>query len=98
MRMERMERTVVTRYHQNRQVAWREIEEQSVLIDPTTGTVFVLNGTGSRIWSYLEEPLPRRDIVRRISSEHRQDEQVVYRDVSRFLEALMTRGLIEVQE
>ena len=92
-----MERTVVTRYQQNRRVAWRDIEGESVLVDPTTGTVFVLNGTGSRIWSYLEEPLPRRDIVRRISSEHRQEERVVSRDVSRFLEALIARGLIEAQ-
>ena len=87
----------MTRYQQNRRIAWRDIEGESVLIDPKTGTVFVLNGTGSRIWSCLEEPLPRKDLVQRISNEHGQEERVVSEDVSRFLEALKARGLIEVQ-
>ena len=45
-----------TRFRQETRVAWRSIDGESVLIDPTSGTVFVLNRVGSQVWALLEEP------------------------------------------
>ena len=83
------------RYRQNRSIAWRDIEGEAVLIEPSDGTVIVLNGVGCRVWSLLEEPRSSTDITRRIADEYQQNEDDVSTDVSRFLLDLDRRGLVE---
>ncbi len=83
-------------YRQRREIAWRDIKGEAVLLDSREGVVFVLNGVGSRIWSLIEEPREQAEISRLIAGEYRLAEAAVVQDVSRFLQALKERGLVEV--
>ena len=83
-------------YRQRQQIAWRDIKGEAVLLDSREGVVFVLNGVGSRIWSLIEEPKEQAEISRLIAGEYRLAEAAVVQDVSRFLQALKERGLVEV--
>lgn len=85
----------MTRYRQNQEIAWRDIEGEAVLIDPADGVVFVLNQVGCRVWSELEEPSSSREIARRIAAEYHEDEERVRKDVLPFLEALSRSQLVE---
>ena len=81
-------------YTQNRSIAWRDLEGESVLIDPSCGTVFVLNALGSRIWRALETPNCEEGIVREIEETCSEVPAKVSDDVAQFLSALRERGLI----
>ena len=83
-------------YRQKQEIAWRDIQGEAVLLSPAEGIVFVLNDVGSRIWSLLEEPQPPAELTRRIAQTYRMAEDKVAGDVTRFLEELQERGLIEV--
>ena len=84
------------RLRQNLQVAWRAIDGESVLIDPTTGTVFVLNGVGSRVWSLLEEPRTQDELTDTIAAEHELPADAIAPDIDAFVASLDERRLIEV--
>ena len=82
------------RYAQNRQIAWRAIEEEAVLIDPADGTVFVLNGVGLRIWALLEEALSSAEISSELAVEFPSETDRLDDDISGFLSDLIERELI----
>ena len=81
-------------YAQNRSIAWRDLEGESVLIDPSCGTVFVLNELGSRIWRALESPTDEASIVETIEETCSDVPPSVADEVAIFLSALRERGLI----
>ncbi len=82
-------------YQQRTTIAWREIEGQAVLIDPGTGTVFVLNGVGSSVWEIIEQPHSIDEIKRSIGEEYDTERQLDP-DIREFLETLEARKLVEV--
>jgi len=82
-------------YRQNPSVAWRAIDGEAVLIDPSNGTVFVLNRLGARIWELLEEPRAADDLARTLESEHPEERVRIAEDVESFLGALFERTLVE---
>jgi hypothetical protein len=82
-------------YRQNPAVAWRAIDGEAVLIDPSNGTVFVLNRLGARIWALLEEPRGEEELAGALSREHPGEGVRIAEDVSKFLGALSERALVE---
>ncbi len=84
-------------YRQNTAIAWREIDGEAVLIDPSTGTVFVLNRVGARIWDLLSEPRTQFELVGCIASENDLGVESVENDVAQFIAALDARALIGVE-
>ncbi len=86
----------MNRYRQRREIAWRDIKGEAVLLDSREGVVFVLNGVGSRIWSLIDEPKEQAEISRLIAREYRLAEAAVVEDVIQFLQTLKERGLVEV--
>lgn len=82
-------------YRQNPSVAWRAIDGEAVLIDPATGTVFVLNRLGARIWGLLEEPRGEDELARALAAEHPAETARIAADVAAFLGSLADRSLVE---
>jgi hypothetical protein len=74
-----------------------QIEEESgYLFDETTGYVYELNETGSRIWLMVKMGLTYDEIVERISQEYEVDRSMLERDVKEFLDKLIKYGVVEV--
>ncbi len=86
------------RIRQNHTIAWRDLEGESVLIDPSSGTVFVLNEVGSRIWQLLESPTTPTALEEQVAADHQRPTAHVREDVAEFLDALSNRRLIESVE
>ena len=86
------------RIRQNHNIAWRDLEGESVLIDPTSGTVFVLNEVGSRIWKLLESPTTANELEQKVAADHDHPAELVRKDVAEFLDTLSHRRLIESVE
>lgn len=80
---------------QDPRVAWRSIDGEAVLIDPSNGTVFVLNRLGARIWELLEEPRTTEDLVASVDLDVAPPEETVAADIATFLAALAERRLVE---
>lgn len=50
---------------------------------------------GSRIWSFLDGTHDIADIVSTISNEYQEDEEIVKRDVTEYLDDLRKLNLLE---
>jgi hypothetical protein len=70
--------------------------ESGYLFDETTGYVYELNETGSRIWLMVKMGLTYDEIVERISQEYEVDRSMLERDVKEFLDKLIKYGVVEV--
>ena len=81
-------------FRQNPSIAWRAIDGEAVLIDPSTGTVFVLNRLGARIWERLEEPQGEDELARSLAEEHPEESHSIAEDLRRFLGSLAERSLL----
>ena len=77
---------------------FRRLDDETVIINPTSREVHVLNGTGSRLWDLLEAPHTVPELVRTIVREGELDvgEETVTHDVISFLDELVHKGLLLV--
>lgn len=83
----------MNRFRQNPAIAWRKIDKQSVLLDPGTGTVFVLNDLGARIWELLEETSDPAEVTQAVLEEVPGLPGRLQEDVDGFLASLVDRDL-----
>ncbi len=72
------------------------IPGETVILDPTSGRYFGLDGVGSRVWDMLQEPTTVAAIVAAITSEFDVDEATCERDLRALLEDLEAKGLVAV--
>jgi hypothetical protein len=73
-----------------------EIEDEKVMMDIDQGRYYGLNGTGTRIWPLLAEPVLIRDLCDRLAAEFDVPAEQCERDVVGFLSDLLDRGLLQV--
>ncbi len=57
--------------------------------------MITLNETGSLLWEKLSEGAEKNDLVNAILEEYEIDEATASADVDRFLEKVLSQGLIE---
>jgi hypothetical protein len=71
-----------------------EVDDEAVLLDVRSGQYYGLDEVGSRIWTLLTESHDLDAIVCRLADEYDAAPAVLRSDVSAFVDALVTRGLI----
>jgi hypothetical protein len=76
-------------------LVWREVDGETVIIAPDNKYLRVLNSVGSSIWSQLDGRLSVQDIVANISSEYGVDTGAAQDDVLFFIRELHSAALIE---
>lgn len=78
----------------DREVAWRRIDDEVLVLQVRTGYYYSLNGTGALVWEALAkgEPVPR--ICDRLRREYAVTAAVAARDVSALLADLAAEGLV----
>jgi hypothetical protein len=92
-------RVIVQRSDDRRSFVTREIGGETLIV-PVTGhvmdleSIYVLNPVGSRIWALLGSPTTADRIADAITAEFAVSAEEAATDVTAFLEALGTRGLI----
>ena len=72
------------------------IPGETVILDPTSGRYFGLDGVGSRVWDMLQTPTSLRTMVTAIISEYDVDADTCERDLRALLAELDAKGLVVV--
>lgn len=83
-------------YRRIEELPFRQLGDETVVVNPRSREVHVLNGTGSRIWELLESQLSLAEIVRGLESDGEFDSEaaVIEQDVATFVADLVAKGLV----
>jgi hypothetical protein len=76
------------------EVVSREVGDETMLLDLSSGTYFGLDPVGARFWELLEEgkgPLDARDVL---AAEYDVELAQLERDLETLLDALASHGLV----
>lgn len=68
--------------------------EQVVMMSIEQGRYFALEESGQRIWELMEQPVPVRDIVDRLTEEYDVPRERCETEVLSFLEQMRQQGLV----
>jgi hypothetical protein len=80
-----------------RHVVYREFPAETVMLNLETGQYHGINTSGGRILARLEHARDVREAAGALAEEYAQPQAEVERDVRLFCEALLERGLIELE-
>jgi hypothetical protein len=78
------------------QVMSRQVGDETVILDLSSGMYFGLDPVGARIWQLLTEGHQLDAVVTTLLAEYAVPENQVRQDVQALLDELVTRGLVEV--
>jgi hypothetical protein len=76
------------------EIIWRKLDDNAVIVTPSSGEVRVLNDTGTVIWLMLTENQPVANIVTRLVNHYHVTPKQAQQDVVLFLQELHERGLV----
>lgn len=71
---------------------------EAVLVVPSRGRINVLNEIGACIWSLADGQRTVREIAAAICVDYDVDQATAEQDTTKFLEALLERGVIRLSE
>lgn len=81
-------------YKRHPDIAWREVAEESLVVDPRTGRIFPLNPVSSFIWKKLDGFLELGKIREEIEKEFDVGAEEAEQDLNQFVEELKEADLI----
>ncbi len=84
----------MTRYRQNREIAWRAVEGQAILIDTREGMMRQLSPVATLVWDALEEERTVEEIAARVAERFDVTVERARADVESFLPTLVSRNLV----
>ncbi len=76
----------------------REVAGESVLLDMTSGTYFGLDPVGTRMWSLLAEHKRLEPVYQVLAEEFDVTEDQLLGDLTRLVDELASRGLLEIHD
>ena len=77
-------------------VVFRDLEGELVLLNLATGVYFGLDPVGTRIWALIEDGRTVDEIVSAISAEYEVEADACRTDLARFLVTLRDNDLVDV--
>jgi len=83
------------RYRQSNSVDWKKFEQESVLLDLSSGYYFRLNAVGTYIWSLLDGKHNLAEIVEEVVKRFEVSQRQAKKDISSFIQYLLDENLIE---
>ena len=69
---------------------------ETVVLDMEQGRYYGLNTTGTWLWDLLAEPMIIRDLCGQLAAEFAVPQQQCEQDVMTYVQALLSRGLVQV--
>ena len=77
-----------------RDVVYRDLSGEAVILNLKTGTYFGLNEVGTRIWHLLEKQAAEDKIIEALVSEYAVDEDQARQDLTALISRLTDKGLL----
>jgi len=77
-------------------VEFTAVDGEVVLLDRRSGVYFGLNEIGSLIWQGLVKNLSVDEILTAIEKQYEVDRRTLLADLSRLLDTMQAKGLIQV--
>lgn len=75
-------------------VLTQELDGETILLVPATGTYFRLNPTGTQVWAALASGRDVDEVVTDLADQGGVDPEVVRTDVAALLGTLVDKGLV----
>lgn len=85
------------RVKRNSSTAYRHVDGEGLIMNPTDSMLHLLNETGSSIWEYLKEPHSVKDVLAMVLDNFQGDPKTVTDDVLEFLQTLQEQQLVEIE-
>lgn len=79
-------------------VLFSDIDGEVIILSPEEDAYLSLDATGSRIWLLLQNAMSLDDLVNLLTEEYEVSAEDCLHDVQSFLEDMIQRQLIKVQE
>lgn len=83
-----------SRFSKIKEIPWKMIEKEAVLVDTEEGDVIRLNEVGAKIWKSLDEDKTADDIINHIHEDFEANRAVIEKDVLDFLKKLIAMEII----
>jgi len=75
-------------------LAWREIDEATVIISPTDSVMHELNDTGSFLWKNIDGQRSAAQLAELLAESYEVTPDVALNDTQALLEEMSTRKLV----
>ncbi len=82
-------------YRQNKDVIFRQEEDEAILFNPDTSDTIVINSTGCFIWSLLDGKRTKEDIVSEMVRAYDASVEKLKDDFTKYIADLEARNFIE---
>jgi hypothetical protein len=86
--------TPTTLLRQSEEVAFQEIEGETIIVLPRTQAMHHLNETGSALWKFLETPRTVREAIEHLGEHYEVDRQTCEKDVLAFLQESIEKRFV----
>jgi len=77
---------------------FQKMNEETLVVDPKTREVHLLNATASRVWDLLAKPQTIGELVGELGREFEAPEDTLRADVTALLRDLAGKGLIDATD
>jgi hypothetical protein len=81
-------------WQKNPALAWREIDEATVIISPTDSVMHELNDTGSFLWKNIDGQRSAAQLAELLAESYEVTPDVALNDTQALLEEMSTRKLV----
>jgi hypothetical protein len=90
--------TLDSRIRPPRRVLFREVAGEAVLLELESGRYFGLDAVGTRIWALLSDHRHLDPVYRELLAEFEAPPEQLRDDLCSFVDELVSRSLLEVDE
>lgn len=78
----------------NRDIIWRNMKGEAVLLNPADGSYFGLNSVGCSFWEKVDGQRTIEEIIDLLLMEYMVERDVLVRDIKEFVASVENKGLI----
>jgi hypothetical protein len=83
------------KYRHSDTIDWKKFDQESVLLNLTTGYYFRLNRVGTFIWPFLDGSHNLHQIIEAVTTQFEVSQRQANKDVHSFIEQLLAENLIQ---
>jgi hypothetical protein len=84
-------------YPRRRDVPWRQLDTEALIIDVKTGLAYPLNSVGARIWQLCDGAQTLDGIIATLVAEFDADEATIREDTTRLVQEMATARLLSIE-
>jgi len=81
-------------WQKNPSLAWREIEDETIIISPSESVMHELNGTGSLVWRNIDGRHTAEELAALLVEQYEVTHETALADTLSLLQELSTRKLL----